>query len=158
VQDESTLHLELLPWEQDQISIEMPAKTITLEVNPLETIKSIKFRIEQREGTPASQQHIYSANYSELKDEEKTLSDSSVKNHTTLRFIARPAQLLLLTSSGKMVQIKWEKRSLVTVMDLKVALELQEGIPVDQQQIFLGGDGLENDHSLLTYSVLSQVL
>ena len=158
VQDESTLHLQLLPWEQDQISIEMPAKTITLEVNPLETIKCIKSRIEQREGTPASQQHIYSANYSELKDEEKTLSDSSVKNHTTLRFIARPTQLLLLTSSGKTVQIKWEKRSLATVMDLKVALELQEGIPVDQQQIFLGVNGLENDHSILTYSVLSQVL
>ena len=34
VRDESTLHLELLPWKQDQISIEMPAKTITLEVNP----------------------------------------------------------------------------------------------------------------------------
>ena len=158
VQGESTLHLELLPWKQDQISIEMPAKTITLEVNPLDTIQSIKSTIEQREGIPASHQHIYSANYSELNDEEKTLSALSVKNHTTLRFLARPTQLLLLTSSGKTVQIKWQKRSLATVMDLKVALEMQEGIPVDRQQIFLSGDSLEDNHSLLTYSVLSQVL
>ena len=158
VQDESTLHLELLPWKQDQLSIEMPAKTITLEVNLLDTIQSIKFTIEQREGIPASHQHIYSANYSELNDEEKTLADLLVKNHTTLRFLARPTQLPLLTSSGKTIQIKWKKRSLATVMDLKVALEMQEGIPVDQQQIFLSGDSLEDDHSLLTYSVLSQVL
>ena len=158
IQDESTLHLELLPWKQDQISIEMPAKTITLEVNPLETIESIKSRIEQREGIPASHQHIYLTDYSELEDEEKTLSGFSVKSHTTLRLLARPKQILLLTGSGKIVQVKWQKWYLATVMDLKVALQIQEGIPADRQQIFLDGDSLEDDHSLVAYNVLSHVL
>jgi len=67
VQNEDTFQLELLPWKQDQTSIEMPAKTITLEVNPLETLQNIKSRIEKRGGSPASHQHIYSADYSELK-------------------------------------------------------------------------------------------
>jgi len=43
-------------------------------------------------------------------------------------------------------------------MDLKAALEMQEGIPADKQQIFLGGDCLEDYHSLLTYNVLSRIL
>ena len=158
VHNEDTLQLELLPWKQDQISIEMPAKTITLEVNPLETLQSIKSRIEQREGSQASHQHIYSADYSELKGENKTLSDLFVKNHTTLCLLNRPKQLLLLTGSGKIVHVKWQKNYLTTVMDLKAALEMQEGIPADKQQIFLVGDCLEDYHSLLTYSVLSRIL
>ena len=43
-------------------------------------------------------------------------------------------------------------------MDLKVALEIQEGILAERQQIFLDGDSLEDDHSLVAYKVLSHIL
>ena len=156
IQNESILLLSLLPWEPDQIAIQMPSKTIVLEVNlQQDTTDDVKAKIESSEGIPAAHQCLY-FKVSKMLRSTQLLDDCGIRNHSSLCLLLKPSTLLVKSHhSGRVIQLEWAEH-IQSVTDLKRKLQEVEGVPIEKQLIYHGHTVLESDQVLLDYSILSQ--
>ncbi|GJR74761.1 polyubiquitin [Tanacetum coccineum] len=144
-----TLLLELRLGGWMQIFIKTPdEKTMSLEVERSETIKSVKTKIQDKEGIPLLLQSLFFAG-SELED-DYTLSEYYIYWEFTLDLLLtnkESMKILVQIFTGKTITLQVNNFS-DTIGDVKDKIQEKEGIPKDQQLLYFTGEHLKDDYTL----------
>ena len=148
----STLHLLVHSTEGMHFSVETHTdRTLTLEVDSFDSIKSVKNKIQETEGIPADQQRLTFKGM-DLQD-DRILSDYNIRNGTSLKLDLWPIgsrenmNIGVKTLTGKTINVKM--RASDTVEMLKEKIYNKEGMPTGHQNLIVVEESLKMAPSCL---------
>ena len=151
IPNDSTVNLIFRPPNAIKVFVKTQTeKTISLHLDPIDTIRSIKIKIQEKEGVDPKQQRLTFAG-NELKD-SRTLSDYKIQEDSTLLLVLKgDKRIFVKTQTGKTITLK------VTLIDtmesIKIKIQEKEGIRPEQQCLIWAGKQLKDNCAVCDYSL-----
>ena len=154
VEYESAVHLAISAGDSFQLSVSLPrGGSALLEVLPSDTVASVKWNIQDKEGVPFDVQQL-SFEGRRLSDADTIAGSGIAPNNSVVLLTtdeSRDTQIFVSIPGRERISL-WVNRE-YTIARVKELIESREGVPADTQRLYFARRALADGQTLATCGI-----